>query len=320
MDRNEGIGSAPPSVARCAGMGVDTLVPSIAILVSTLFWGTLWIPLRQLDAAGFGGPWATAAGFTLPLLVLFPFALTRWRPMVAGGWPLAQAGFVMAMCLALYAEALLRGYVARVVLLFYLTPVWSAVLGRVVLGDRITGVRVVTIAVGLLGMFVVFGIGNGLPIPGTVAEWMGLLSGFLWAASMVCIRRLAPDTSDFDKVFVLFLFAGVLFVFLTLVPGGRPWVVPTAAMFTRSATWLLLFGLIWMPVVLWLTMFGGSRLDPGRVAVLLMLEVVISLVSAAALTNEPFGSRELIGAVFIVAACGSEVVARGPEADNACVR
>jgi len=98
-------------------------------------------------------------------------------------------------------------------------------------------------------------------------------------------------------------------VLFTLVPGGRPWTVPSPEVFLRSASWLLVFGLIWMPVVLWLTMFGGSRLDPGRVAVLLMLEVVIGLVSAALLTREPFGPRELAGAVFIVAACGAEVLA-----------
>ena len=59
---------------------------------------------------------------------------------------------------------------------------------------------------------------------------------------------------------------------------------------------------MWMPLVLWLTMFGGRRPEPGRVAVLLMLEVVIGLVSAAMLTNESFGERELVGAVFIVGA------------------
>src|SRR5512139_2355375 len=98
MDRNEGISTAPPS----AGIPAGTFAPSVAILVSTLFWGTLWIPLRHLDEAGLGGPWVTAAGFTIPLLVLFPFALIRGRPIIAGGWPLVQAGFVMAMCLALY--------------------------------------------------------------------------------------------------------------------------------------------------------------------------------------------------------------------------
>lgn len=290
---------------------VPAWAPSVAILVSTLLWGTLWIPLRQLNEAGLGGPWATAAGFTIPLLVLSPFGVIRWRPIAAAGWPLMQVGFLMAACIALYAEALLRGDVARVILLFYLTPVWSTLLARAILGDRITRARLVTIALGLIGMFVVFGIGTGLPVPRAAAEWMGLFSGFLWGWSMVALRRVGTHASEFDKVLVQFVFLGVLFVLFTLVPGGRPWALPNLSMFWHSATWLLSFGLVWMPLVLWLTMFGGSRLEPGRVAVLLMLEVVIGLVSAAALTHEPFGAREFVGAIFIVGACGAEFFARG---------
>ncbi len=302
MERNEGSDSSRALA----------VTPGVAILVSTLFWGTLWIPLRQLNEAGLGGPWATAAGFTIPLLVLSPLGVIRWRPIVAGGWPLVQAGFLMAACIALYAEALLRGYVARVILLFYLTPVWSTLLARIVLGDRITAARLVTISLGLLGMIVVFGIGNGVPLPRSAAEWMGLLSGFLWGCSMVALRRVAPHASEFDKVFVQFVFLGLLFVLLTLVPGGRPWTLPTPGVFLRGATWLLVFGLVWMPLLLWLTMFGGSRLEPGRVSVLLMLEVVIGLISAAMLTHEPFGPREFAGAIFIVGACGSEFFAYRP--------
>jgi drug/metabolite transporter (DMT)-like permease len=165
-------------------------------------------------------------------------------------------------------------------------------------------------------MFVVFGIGTGLPVPRSGAEWMGLLSGFLWGASMVALRRVPPDASELDKVFVQFLFLGLLFALFALVPGGHPWAMPTPAVFWHSAGWLLLLGLVWMPLVLWLTMFGGSRLEPGRVAVLLMLEVVIGLASAALLTREPFGPRELVGAVFIVGACGSEFFGQAPNRET----
>ena len=152
--------------------------PILAIVVSTLFWGTLWIPLRRLNEAGPGGPWATAAGFTLPLLIMLPFALVRRRSIAAGGRPLVQAGFLMAACIALYSEALLRGSVARVILLFYLTPVWSTLLARIFLGDRITGARIVTIALGLIGMFVVFGIVG-----------MELFQGMLHYRCVCSIRR-----------------------------------------------------------------------------------------------------------------------------------
>jgi drug/metabolite transporter (DMT)-like permease len=286
----------------------NALAPSLAIVVSTLFWGTWWIPLRQLDHAGLGGAWATTGGFTLPLLCLLPFGLMRWRRIASGGWPLLAAGFLMATAIALYAEGLLRGYVSRVVLLFYLTPVWSTLLGRFMLGQPITNARIATIILGLLGMFVVFGGAAGLPVPRTVAEWMGLLSGFCWGWSIVYVIR-AERVSEFDKVFVQFLFLGVLFFLFSLIPGGRTWALPSAGVLLQSASWLLLLGFVWMPAVVWLTMYGGSRIDPGRVAILLMLEVVISLASAALLTDEPLGWRELAGAGLILAACGAEFVA-----------
>jgi len=286
--------------------------PSLAIVVSTFLWGTLWIPLRELDRVGLHGAWATTIGFTIPLLLLLPVGLARWRSILAGGWPVLAAGFLMAACLALYAEGLLRGYVARVILLFYLTPVWSTLLARVMLGQPVTRGRVIGITLGLTGMFVVFGIGNGPPLPRSIAEWMGLLSGFCWGWSMVYVRR-AEGATDLEKVFVQFVFLGVLFALLSLIPGGRSWSIPSSGLLFGSTKWLLAIGVIWMPAVLWLTMFGGSRIDPGRVALLLMLEVVIGLVSAALLTTEPFGWRELLGAILILAACGSEFFAATPD-------
>jgi len=283
--------------------------PSAAILLSTLFWGTLWIPLRRLDAAGIGAAWATTAGFVLPLLMLAPFALRRRRAFADGGWPLLRAGILIAACIALYAEALLRGQVARVILLFYLTPVWSILLAHVLLGERVTVTRVATVVLGLSGMFVIFGVDGGLPVPRATAEWMGLLSGLLWAASMVALRRLRPQTSVFDQTFAPFLFLGLLFLACTFVPGGRAWAAPGDAEIAPAVGWLVLVGGVWMPVVLWLTVFGGSRLDPGRVAILLMFEIVVGLISAALLTDEPFTAREAIGAVLIISASGTELVA-----------
>ena len=282
--------------------------PSLAILLSTVFWGTLWIPLRQLDHAGLNGAWATTGGFTIPLLCLLPFGVRRWRRIADVGWPLFAAGFLMAVAIALYAEGLLRGYVSRVILLFYLTPVWSTALGWLLLDHAITRGRVAAIAMGILGTFVVFGIGEGLSPPWTGAEWMGLLSGFCWAWSMVYVRRV-EHAAELDKVFVQFLFLGLLFLLCSLIPGGRSWSLPDASVLLQSARWLLLLGFLWMPAVVWLTLFGGSRIDPGRVAILLMFEVVIGLASAALLTDEPFGAREVLGAGLILAACAAEVVA-----------
>lgn len=274
---------------------------TVALLASTLLWGTWWIPLRELEAAGVNSVWTMAAPMALPLLVLAPFALARWRRILSAGWPAYVAGFLVAAAIALYAEGLLRGYVARVVLLFYLAPVWSAIVGRVFLGVPITLGRMLTIALGLTGMVVIFGIEAGIPIPGSTAEWMALLSGITWAGALVFLNR-AHSVPALDKSFIHFLFLGAVYAAIASIPGGGEWAVPSSTQTGPAAFWILVVALVWLLPLILLTMYASSSLDPAKVSILLTLEVVVGLTTAALLTDEPFGAREMVGAVLIVAA------------------
>lgn len=281
--------------------------PSLAIIVSTLLWGTWWIPLRQLDGGSTGGVWANALGLLLPLALLLPIALYRWRRLYEGGWPLLALGFFTAAAVVLYAEGLVRGAVAHVMLLFYLTPIWSTLLGRCMLGEPVTPRRVSAVVLGLGGVAIIVGFDSGHYWPQTAAEWMGLLSGVLWALAMVYVRD-AEGVAAIDKTVVVFAFLGALFVALNALPGGRGWGEPLLAQFD-AIVWLAVFAFIWTLPVIALTMYGASYLDPGRVAILLMLEIVIGLLSAALLAGEPFGVRETLGGVLIIAAGGSDLFA-----------
>ena len=284
----------------------STLAPSLAILWSTLLWGTLWIPLRRIHEAGPSGASAVTAGFLLPLILLLPFALARWRRILKGGWALGMAGFLLSLSIALYSEGLLRGTVARVLLAFYLTPVWSTLFERLLLAEPIAGRRVLTIVLGLAGMLVIFGREAGLPLPRTSAEWMGLAAGVAWGLSMVFVKRTASRPIS-DRVFAHFVFLGPAFFLATLIPGGVSSFDLEIRALVDSASWLMAFALLWMLPVVWLTIFGASHLGPGRVAIFLMLEIVVGLTTASLLTDEPFGTRELIGAVLITGACGVEM-------------
>jgi drug/metabolite transporter (DMT)-like permease len=285
---------------------ISHLSSDFAILASAVLWGTLWIPLRQIHDAGLSREWATAGSFLLPLLVLAPLALRRWRRIAASRWELARVGFWLALAIALYAEGVVRGPVARVVLLFYLTPVWSTLLARWQLGEPITGRRVATILLGLGGMLVLFGAEAGIPMPRAAAEWMGLAAGVAWAASMVHVNRTASHP-PFDRVLAQFVFLGPLFLLVTLIPGGAGTASFQVDALVAAAPRVLVLALIWMLPVVWLTIFGASRLEPGRVAILLMLEILVTLATAALLTDEPFGRRELGGAALILAASGVEL-------------
>jgi drug/metabolite transporter (DMT)-like permease len=201
--------------------------------------------------------------------------------------------------------------VARVLLSFYLTPVWSTLFERLLLGQPIAGRRAVTITLGLAGMLVIFGGDAGVPLPRASAEWMGLTAGVTWGLSMVFVKRTA-SRPIFDRVFAHFVFLGPAFLLFTLIPGGgSPFSLEIRAL-VDSADWLLAFALLWMLPVIWLTIFGASHLGPGRVAIFLMLEIVVGLTTASLLTDEPFGMRELIGAVLITGASAVEIGAARP--------
>jgi drug/metabolite transporter (DMT)-like permease len=281
----------------------------MAILCSALLWGTLWIPLRALRATGLSDASATTVGFLLPIILLIPFAPGRWRRILAGGWPLGLASFCLAVSIALYAEGVVRGQVARVLLLFYLTPVWSTLLGRWILGEAITGRRIGTIILGFAGLAVIFGVDAGVPAPIGVGDWMGLTSGAAWALAMVNLHR-TVERPLFDRIFVQFVFLGPIFFLVAWFTGGIHHARPGVEALLDSAPWLLAFALAWMLPVIWLTIVGASRLDPGRVAILLMFEVIVGLTTAALLTDEPFGAREAVGAGLILAASGTELTRR----------
>ena len=221
------------------------------------------------------------------------------------------AGLLTALAITLYAEGLVRGQVARVILLFYLTPVWSTLLARWALGEAITRNRIVTIVLGLSGMLVIFGVEAGMPLPRSTGDWMGLASGIVWAFAMVYVSKTAARPL-LDRIFVQFIFLAPCFLLLTCCPARAP--MPERLWNSSSAR---AFG--WSPSPScgscpWCgsptsAQAGSSR---ARVAIFLMLEIVIGLSSAALLTDEPFGTRELLGAGLICAASLAEFTARRP--------
>jgi drug/metabolite transporter (DMT)-like permease len=275
-----------------------------------VLWGTLWIPVRHLRELGSEGEAWTTIGFVIPLAVLLPAAIRRRHRTLAALRELGAAGFWLSLGIALYAVGVARGEVARVILLFYLTPVWSTLLARIVLGDAITGRRSATMVLGVAGMLVIFGTGGGYPVPRSSADWMGLVAGLAWAVALVCSRRGTPQPL-FDRLFVHFVFLGPVFLAVTLlVPGGGPPASFTLTSSPESLGWVMVFALGWMLPVMWLTLIGASRVPPGRFAILLMFEVVVGLTTAALLTEERLTAREYVGALLILGGIATEIVIR----------
>ena len=75
----------------------------------------------------------------------------------------------------------------------------------------------------------------------------------------------------------------------------------------QSSGWIVVVALFLLPAT-WLTIWPATVLSPARVGILFMTEAIVGIGSAAWLTNEPFGVREIIGTALIMGAGIVEVL------------
>ena len=281
------------------------LVATVIVALSGVLWGFFWVPVRALEAMGLPGAWGTVAMTFAALLLLAPLAHAR-RGELAGTDKFALVSLALGgAAFTLYSVGLIYGRVAIVILLFFLTPVWSALIGRYVMGWPTPRLRLWAILVGLAGLLVILGAEGEIPVPRGAGEWMALLGGILWSVGSTGIRTrstLAPAPSTFVFVLGAASSALVLAPFLdplpdTLSPGG-----PLGAL--RLA--LVSGGLWWVLSIAALT-WATMRLEPARVGILMMTEVLVGAVSAAVLAGENLALLEILGGVLVLLAGVLEV-------------
>jgi drug/metabolite transporter (DMT)-like permease len=289
-------------------------LPAIAVALSAALWGLWWLPLRALAEAGLTGAALNAALYGIATAALLPLFWRRRRRLVAGGLLLLGAGGLFGAALVSWNLALILGEVVRVTLLFYLAPVWATLLALGVLGERVGWLRVLSVTLGLAGAVVLLGFAGGLPLPRSAGDWLGLAAGVLFALSVTLVRK-GATIAGLEQTMAAFAAAALLSLALLTVTPHQ-----SAGVGAVVLAWAALAALGWLLPVTWLLLWGARFLEPGRVSLLLLLEVAVAAISAALLAGEPFGAREGVGCLLILAAGALEGAAglrpsgRGPSA------
>jgi len=195
-----------------------------------------------------------------------------------------------------YVMATLTGEVMRVLLLFYLAPLWTVILSRLILGERLNLFGGFVILLSLAGAAtMLWRPETGLPTPRDAADWMGLAAGFFFALFNVLSRR-ARDIPVEQRVLVSFV--GVV-VIGALLAGVQ------LSQVTRASgdAWLLLLltgGLLL--VVNLVVQFGLVNTPANQAIVIMLTEVGFAAVSSWFLAGEFLGVQEWIGGSMIIAA------------------
>lgn len=286
--------------------GRSDLVPSIAIAIGAAFWGLYWIPIRGIEQAGTHAFWTGPVIFGAATLLFLPLMLLRIRNYIAHWRHILLPGLLAGFAFALYIASLNLTDVVRAILLFYMSPLWSTFLGILVLKERLTGNRVVALLLAFSGLYVVLVVESGLPIPRNNGDWFALLSGLCWSVATV---KLFQDGAQmiFEKVTMFVVFALLMSLLLILWQQGTLDGMPDLPTLQKAWYWIAIVAFGMLPIT-YLTIWPATVLSPGRVGMLLMVEVLVGVASAAILTDEPFGMREMTGAALIISAGIVEVL------------
>lgn len=282
-----------------------TLLATAIVLGTGVLWGFYWLPVRALSEMGLTGAWGTLAITLAAAAMLAPVALLRWRQLARSS-PVALVSFALGgAAFALYSVGFVYGRVAIIILLYFLTPVWSTLIGRYVMGWHTPRLRLVAIAIGLTGLAVMLSAKGELPLPRGTGEWMSLIAGILWAVATTGIRAKA----DLGPVEAAFVFAsGAAVTVAALAPFLEVWPAGLSAERLMNASALALAtGGIWWGLSVASLMWATARLEPARVGILLMTEVLVGAASAALLAGEHLDRLELIGGLLVVCAGVLEV-------------
>jgi drug/metabolite transporter (DMT)-like permease len=291
-------------------------LPALALLGGATLWGVVWYPYRLLAQAGLDGLWSTlfTYGFALLLgIVAFPRqarVLLRIPPAallmgLAIGW--SNLGYVLGV---------LEGEIMRVLLLFYLAPLWTPPIARFVLDERLDRRGFAVMALAFAGaMIMLWHADLGFPWPRSRAEWLGLASGFLFALGNVLVRKL-QDMGDIAKSIVIW--AGVTTAALLHLSASDVGAVRAWSLAFDQAAWLAGIGAAVFAMSIALQ-YGLTRTAANRAIVILLFELVIAAVAAHYLAGERLRLQDWVGGAFIAAAtlvAGMNIEPRGSAASS----
>lgn len=278
-----------------------------ALLIAGLLWGLTWLPFKYFGAQGLNGVTLTMMSYGLIGLLALPWVLFRrkaWWPQRHLVLLIALTGGAANVC---FVSALMNGEVVRVMLLFYLAPVWGVLGGRIFFGEPLTPLRVAAGVAAVGGAILLLGGPAVFASPPGIVDLLALASGMLYASQNIATR--AADRTPLDaKALVVFVGCGLLSGAIVLGTGQQLPELPP-----KLVGELLAFAGLWMMAAMLFTAWGVTHLEAGRAAVLLVFELVAATVSAMWIGGERLDGIEWIGAALITGAALLEARANNNE-------
>lgn len=266
-----------------------------SLLAAMTIFGTVgifvrYIPLPAATVALFRG----ILGF---LFVLLMMILTGKHPDFAeikkNFWILLLSGGAMGLNWVFLFESYRYTTVAVATICYYLAPVFLVLISPL-LGERLTGKKLILSGVALVGMVFVSGVLDG-DISGGAGIAFAVCAAVLYTTVMFLNKKLGP-ISAYDKTVVQLASAVVVILPYCLLTGG----FGMGQMAGGDYVLLAVVGIVHTGIAYWLYFGALGQLPSQSVALFSYLDPVIAIVLSALWLREPMHWQEVLGAVLIL--------------------
>ena len=277
------------------------IVICLGLTVAAGSWGLYWLPQRFLEGHGLTGGWGTIAQMGIALFLFLPLAVWRAIRGKTTGLGSPIIGLLMGGGYACYANSLLLTEVMRALTLFFLIPFWTTLFERMFLGKRPDISRLMSLVLAFAGLWIVLARDFFLPIPENWGDWLALIGGSLFAGGALRLQEVQPKSVQ-PILFAFFLYGTLVTLGLSSLLTAELGPMPSTDTVLSMAPWLFLLSVgFFIPtnaIILW----SPSRIGAGLFSILILSEIVVGIVSAGLLADDPFGWREGLGGILILLA------------------
>lgn len=280
-----------------------THLATLALLFSSTLWGLVWIPLKALEARGMHGLWLIALCYSAMAIVISPLAWRHRDYVFTHPLPLLGIFLVGGVANICFSLAMIYGEVVRVMVLFYLLPVWGALGGKFILGERTNIWRWLGVVLAIIGAFILLGGFDILAMPPSWLDLLALLAGIFFAITIMLFRavKTLPVSVKLNSLFL----GGALIsaVALLVGAGGEKGAFPSLTIIL----WTLLYALTWLLLANIGSQWAMTQLPAGRTSILMVMELVAAVLSAIWIGGEILTPQVVIGGLLIVSATAVEI-------------
>lgn len=278
-------------------------IPVFVLLGASILWGLSWLPLKSINSMGVDGVVLIFIVYGILSLTYTPILIKQYHHYKQNLKEMFLVALFGGGASLAFTYALINGEVIRVMVLFYLLPLWGVIGGRVFLGEKIDRWRYIGATLALLGAFVILGGFSAFDSPLKWIDIIALLSGIFFTLNNLMFRA-AQDISVSSKIGAMFYGCFALAALLLL--GGVE-VLPESI---SSEAWsgLFFYALCWLLIANIGSQWGVTHMEAGRSSIIIIMELLTAVVSAILIAGEIMQKHEYIGATLIITAAFIEAL------------